>query len=82
MSELRGRITYSEFKEWLLFLELDTKEDYYLAQIAAEIRRANVKNPNTIKIKDFLIKYRSASEEKTAKSKSAWAKALRMELPK
>ena len=43
MGDLKARITYREFVEWLCFLnkeeERQTKQDYYLAQIAAEIRR-------------------------------------------
>ena len=33
------------------------KEDYYFAQIAAEIRRSMVKNPERVKIESFLMKF-------------------------
>ncbi len=80
MGDLKARITYREFVEWLCFLnkeeERQTKQDYYLAQIAAEIRRGQVKSPRSIKVKDFLVQVTTAvtpqQEKKAAKSKSFW----------
>lgn len=67
--------------EWLEFLEWDetrrTKLDYYLAQIAAQICRGQVKNPRTIKTNDFLIEMQTQTElERAKKSKAAWGLAL------
>ncbi len=81
-------MTYTEFLEWLEFLQWEekrhTKSDHYMAQIAAEIRRSNVKNPGRIKIQDFLFKWREASavDSKAETSKKAWASALKINLQK
>ena len=58
------------------------REEYYWAQIAAEVRRSWVKDKKRIKVKDFLIKFSLAkkseklnAEEKELqlnKSKSFW----------
>ncbi len=78
VAEIKTRITHSEFIEWLVFLEKEdenrVKAEYYQAQIAAEIRRTIVKNPRSVKVKDFLLKLGSA--EKVTKSKGCWAAAL------
>lgn len=63
--------------------EYDThREDIFMAQIAAEIRRGNVKYPKKVNIKDFLkpfmkpekkiSKKKMTKEEATAKSKAIW----------
>lgn len=57
--------TASEFAEWAEYLEYvrtdsnPTKEDYYLAQIALEVRRAASKTPRRYKLKQFLLKFKS-----------------------
>ncbi len=38
-----------------------TKQEYYLAQIAAEVRRSYVKKPSRFKLKDFLISFRRSN---------------------
>jgi len=87
VEELKGRVTYTEFLEWLEFLEWDhkhhAKADHYLAQIAAEIRRANVKSPARIKVQDFLFEWKevpAGAEDRCMASKKAWASALRINL--
>jgi len=81
-------VTYTEFLEWLEFLQWEdrqhAKSDHYMAQIAAEIRRANVKNPGRIKVQDFLFKWRevTAVESKSEASKKTWASALKINLQK
>ena len=87
VAELSARITYREFIDWLSFLDLEeerqTKLDYYLAQVAAEVRRGNVKNPKSVKTKDFLVQMkRTGPADKTAKSKVVWAGALGVKLKK
>ena len=59
------------------------REDYYLAQIAAEIRSGYVKNPNSVKISQFLLEFTSSQpqkeksrEEYLKQSKSAWLGAV------
>jgi hypothetical protein len=82
VEELSSRLTYSEFLEWVEFLELEearhTKQDLYWAQIAAEIRRTIVKSPKDVKVKDFLFEMKAVEppqatpKERVKKSKSAW----------
>ena len=48
------------------------KSDYYMAQIAAEIRRgieAQKEHPRPVKVEDFLVKYEDEVESKKPKSK-------------
>lgn len=97
VSELRDRITESEFEDWLLFIQQEehrtTKVDHYLAQIAAEVRRTNVKNPSKVKLQDFLLKFKQAeppvsrpSKEKVVGkpegSKHIWASILKVDVTK
>jgi len=57
------------------------REDYYLAQIAAEIRRGNVKDPEKVSVEGMKLKFRLTNEVKKKppptceQSKSFW-KAL------
>jgi len=80
IGELRERITATEFLGWLQFLDWEerreTKQDYYLAQIAAETRRGNVKHPNRIKVKDLLLKFENGKEGNCERSKSIWLNAV------
>jgi hypothetical protein len=75
--------TSSQFVEWLEYLERDInafhREDYYHAQIAAEIRRSFVKKPRNVKAKQFLLKFQhmkpkvaQSFEEVCEKSKRFW----------
>jgi len=70
---LRARITFSEFLAWLEYIrreeERTTKIDTYLAQIAMEIVRSRVKNPEKIKLDTFVLKFRHVAEAPAAKSR-------------
>ena len=80
--------TSSEFVDWMEYFNQEInffhREDYYLAQIATEIRRTIVKNPRTVKVKDFIIKFlrkdekslQKDAEEKTKQSKAFWLGAF------
>lgn len=95
VGELRQRIGYSEFLEWLDFLQIEdsrvTKADLYLAQIAAEVRRSSVTEPRKVKIADFLVRVpenptAAKAEPEDAKaraqrSKKAWLDALAVKAP-
>lgn len=89
MAELQRRITYRECAKWLTFIveeeQRPTKNDYYLAQIAAEIRRGLVKKPNEVKVKDFLISFEKEGTvvpKPGSKSKSIWMAGLGIKTPK
>jgi len=88
LQRVKNETTSTEFIMWQEYLEQDLviskREYYYLAQIAAEIRRTISKHPKRIKLQDFLLKFRNdkkvnnsmlSVEERTKKSKSFW-KAL------
>lgn len=71
--------------EWSRFLEHEVnefhREDYYLAQIAREIRRTVVKNPSAVKVEDFILKYqlpggKAGTPSPAADSKAFWLGAL------
>jgi hypothetical protein len=90
VESLQDQITYSEFLEWREYLRIksrrDEKEHYYLAQIAAEVRRTIAKNPKSIKLKEFLFRSESIEDvnqkseaykaHRTAMSKGAWFAAI------
>jgi hypothetical protein len=80
----------TEFLEWAEYLnqqETETvkREEYYWAQIAAEVRRSWVKHKQKIKLTDFLIKFSYSKkpkiltaqekEMKLQKSKNFWLMA-------
>lgn len=52
-------MSHREFMSWCAFNRLspigDVRNDYYLASIAAEVRRSLVEKPNQVKNKDFMI---------------------------
>ena len=52
----------------MAYLDQDTnvfhREDYYLANIAAEIRRTMSKNPAKVSIKSFLLKFTGGKKRK------------------
>ncbi len=82
-------MTYSDYVEWMEYLDMDIemfhREDAYLAQIAAEIRRGNVKHPKQVKLEDFLRPVRLKTpaqtstrtpQQRLSASKQAWLGAL------
>lgn len=79
-------ITFSEFLDWVEFLGVQERRmdkiDFYLAQIAAEVRRGVVKNPKTVNVKDFYVNYTNPVEaaNRTKKSKAAWGAVFKMDL--
>ena len=75
--------TSTEFVMWKHYLSLEmnrpSREDIYAAQIAAEIRRGNVKHPRKVKTKDFILKFQIGPKkdkrsfvERLAASKRYW----------
>jgi hypothetical protein len=79
VQELKERITFSEFEEWCQYLDIEntvhSKLDWYLAQIAAEVRRTISKDPKQIKASDLLLKFErkeATSSIPTATKKDGW----------
>lgn len=75
--------TSREFSEWRVFLDMEDTEGFkaehwYLAQIAAEVRRGHVEHPNRVRTEQLLLKFQRASPVKvsrdtnTQNSKAFW----------
>lgn len=85
--ELKQQITYTEFWDWIVFLDREetrrTKQDYYLAQIATVLKQVNSTTPNKIKLKDSLIDFETPAAEqgdwkaRMERSKAAWDSVLK-----
>lgn len=94
LQEVMEKTTSSEFIEWMAYLDLEMhqtkKEDYYLAQVAAEVRRSFVKSPQSVHVKDFILSFTRAErsspggdspviEDPTQRSKNYWNAVLGLE---
>jgi len=80
---VKKQTTSSEFVNWVQYLNEEPNRFnplyFYLAQIAAEVRRTIVKKPEKVKVEDFVIKFISKEDQRKAnlnKSKSFWLKGL------
>ena len=84
MQEAQSSVTSMEFVKWMAFEEMRSDspkpEHYYLARIAMEIRAIFHKNPKSLKIDDFLLKFlrgqdsqKMKAEEQLNQSKITWA---------
>lgn len=80
-----GPMTHRQFRVWKQWLLNENnrpdRTDYYLMQIAAEIRKPNVKNHRRVKIGDFKLVFKDlvneeSMEAKVRRSKSAWIGVL------
>ena len=83
-------ITSSEFVDWITYFDEEEtesfrREDYYLANIAAEIRRSYVKDPMKVQLESFLMKTKKdkpgklkkmTKEERTTRAKAFWGAIL------
>ena len=71
--------TSREFVEWSVIIEDAskefTKEDYYLAQIAAEVRRSFVQKPEGVKLKDFFLQFEQEKAVVNPKDRMGYSKA-------
>ncbi len=84
---LQEIVSSSEFVEWQIYLtELQlkehTKQDRYQAQIAAEIRRSYVKEPQKIRDEDFLLMPKEQIQSNAIPSKTTWLGLLGFGKPK
>ena len=82
-------ISSTGFLEWIVYLDADEdrfhREDYYLANIAAEIRRSYVKDPMKVKTDSFLMKFKKdrksrkklSIKERTKRAKVFWGAVLK-----
>ena len=88
LRECMQKTSHRDYKTWMLYLEeswnTHSKDDYYFAQIALEVRRVLSKKPGEIHIKDFLLDFGTPEEKVTEDPEveqsrleqlSAWAKS-------
>ena len=72
LDEIKMKTSASQFILWMEYLEWEAnafnKECYYLAQIAAEVRRSYVKRGVIVRIEDFIMKFISKREEEAPAS--------------
>lgn len=79
--------TSREFAEWKVYFDRDLAqprpEHYYLAQVAAEVRRGVAKRPRNVKLDDFILKFGAPKpqppqtpEARLAASKAMWLAAV------
>jgi len=77
---MRG-MTQREYEARLAWLEEEqarpSQTDWYLMQVAAEVRRGYVKDPSSVKLKDMKLvrpkpEQLPTKEEAVARSKSRW----------
>ena len=66
-----------DFTKWILYLEMEevrnTKRDYALARIAAEVRRSYVAKPNNVREEDLLMKFEKVKKKERTKEEATAA---------
>lgn len=88
LAKVLKEVTHREYLLWMQWLEIDrnrvTPDQYYLMQIAQEVRRVLSKNKSKILLKHFRIKFgrkkdkenrqptREELNEATRKSRAGW----------
>lgn len=69
-----------EFVRWKVRIEGDwtrnTKQDFYMASIASEVRRSFVAKPENVKLDDFLLKFVTPDAKPAAMSEGDRQKQL------
>ena len=66
LRECQSRVSSKEFVLWKIYMRDEHnrfhREDYLFAMVAYEVRRTIVKNPNKVKVEDFLLKFQEAGK--------------------
>ena len=88
-------IPSTEFIDWIVYLDDEElngfrREEFYLANIAAEIRRSWIKNPVGVKLESFLMRFKKGKTEKpkmtkverTKRAKAFWGTLLKFPMRK
>lgn len=76
----KAEISSTHFIMWCEYLAQEfnrpNRQDYYLASIAAEVRRGsmNCKHPNKVKLKDMVLKFETEEDQKTSQEADAQSK--------
>lgn len=67
LDRVKAETSSSQFVLWMQFFDWELnafdRQSYYLAQIAAEVRRSYVKLPMSVKVENFLLKFISKVEK-------------------
>lgn len=86
-------MTARQFRAWQAWLALEmespSRTDHYLMQVAAEVRRGQVKNPRQVKLNDFRLRFVApqdrglratgmSDEQALAAEKAMWFSAVGM----
>ncbi len=83
LQRVKRETTSTEFVAWMIYFNDEvnhpTRQDHYLAQIAFEVHRANSSKPNSVTLKDFLLK---PGKPTTTKPLTEEEKELRMQQSK
>lgn len=81
LTEAKAKVTSSELMLWKAYIAWEAnafhREDYYLAQIAQEVRRVLSKSPKKIKLDHFLLKFETKSSKARAKAESVETRTTR-----
>lgn len=66
LDEVKAKTSSSQFILWMEYLDWDSnafdKQNYYLAQIAAEVRRSYIAKGAKVKIEDFILDFKRKDE--------------------
>jgi hypothetical protein len=69
LDEVKMKTSASQFVLWMEFLDWEANafnpSNYYMAQIAAEVRRSFVKPGTTVEIEDFIMKFKQKRTRRT-----------------
>jgi len=82
LARVLKEVTHREYRLWMVWLEQDqdrtTPDQYYLMQIAQEVRRVLSRNKKSIKLRDFRIRFtRKKTKPKTQRDKDEATKLSR-----
>ena len=84
VQRVKQETTATELVTWIEYLRMDKektldleKQDFYLAQIASEVRRSFVKSPLTVKTADFILDFKAKKDKKPMTREEAAAASKR-----
>lgn len=73
-----GPVTHRQFLAWQAWFTFSVNDpgriEYYLMQIAMEVRRGHVKKPNSLKMDQFKLNFKAGEEESNPKPKRRMTK--------
>ena len=74
-------MTHREYEARLAWIDkyedVPSRDNWYMMQVAAEVRRSQLKNPSSVSLKDMKLKKEEVTqpvtlEEATARAKTRW----------